>query len=265
MKIKLEKLNVILNTLIPSEFLLFADDYERQANTNPFLLKHLHQRIRKVPFGNNQDEKKSKEFFQKHAQFFEVIDNLELEEKRLFESHLKTLHILYTDLQNDNLQNFKQEIQTLENMKVDTISFGFTIQKRKPAPTLSTTGLKTFIKNDSKNIEKLFVFSDGNIVKPKLYMERKNEDKIVGCMFDLQNANFILESKTINDLPKNHLSISGLNINAKAIEPFIELDKNDFNENIVKTLDQVCLSDRDYEITIDYPEAKDKTPKQLYR
>lgn len=264
MKIKLNPLNEILTSFEPNEFLMFLESYEKENRINPFIHKHLSQRLKQDEIEYGEDTKNSLEFFEKNKEILKQIDTHNEEIKTHIVSYIIMLNIIYQDLKDDIIE-YSKKTKELEELGIDNIIFGFNPIKRKVGPTIVSKNLKAYIKTQNgKKIDSLKIHSNGIIENSKLVLNKNSEDKIIACVFDLKDPTFVLE--TTKDTT-NNLYLLGTEIDLESIKKLKNLNQSDFefNANIENLIKNIILDDYNYNLEIEYPELIGKNPKQLYR
>ena len=258
MKISIENLNYILETIEKEKFITFMENYLNEMRFNPFLPKHTHERIFHKPFEAIKDEPDFTQFIIENETFFSILDTFKKETKKEFETALNTLYLLYQDIEDP--KDYLNKTTILSQLQIDTVIFGYNYHKKYPISILDKNNKRVYFKPN----ESLLVFSDGFITNPKLYAKQKNEDEIIGCLFDIKDATFILEKENSNQNAKKTLYLLGSNLDVEEIQN--EPINNDlqFEKSIKYILEAAKSIPYNHDIKIDYPPLEGKKPICLY-
>lgn len=261
MKISTEELNCILEQIDKKSFMAFMENYSYELRFNPFLPKHIHERVFNEPTNSFEDEPNFINFINENESFFKILDNLKKSSKKEFEKSLNVLYLLYQDIENP--KKYLEKTKKLEEKQLNTIVFGYNYHKKYPVDVIDQNNKHVYHKKGDK-IEKLLLFSDGLITNPKLYTQKKDETKIIGCLFDLKNASFIIQKEDNEQETKKTLYLLGSNLHIPSIikEPF-NTDLQ-FDKDILTILQTQIEKPYDYDIKINYPPLEGKTPIHLY-
>lgn len=258
MHFDLQNLKEILQVLDPMVVDNFFEDYNRSMSKDTRTYFRVCQRILSGKQGIPEKSIFRRGLTSKYSEMFAALDEVKAPlAKQQLTNKLYTFFGFYDKYYIADYERCLADIDELEYLGIDFLNIASSFDKAIDTSIMLQNGQK---------INSLRVYSDGVMQSPTLYRQTADDSQIVGCLFFLRDANYMLQSypSTINNKGMaNYLSIRTPNIDIGEIG-LLPLDDCDFefNDEVKETAEAI---DQKEKKTLQLSLYEGRGPQSLYR